>query len=84
MWLFKEVTALGDEWNDLIVSLTPEGKANVWYEFIQEENKIIIYGDRLVKVSYRLVAPRFDWPERDTNLCNGTGKAPEGSAIFVR
>jgi len=84
LWLLREITAFGDDWNDLVVSLTPEGKANVWYEFIQEENKIIIYGDRLVKVSYRLVAPRFDWPERDTNLCNGTGKAPEGSAIFVR
>jgi len=84
LWLLREITAFGDDWNDLVVTLTPEGKANVWYEFIQEENKIIIYGDRLVKVSYRLVAPRFDWPERDTNLCNGTGKAPEGSAIFVR
>jgi len=84
LWLFKEITAFGDDWNDLVVSLTPEGKTNVWYEFIPEENKVIVYGNQPVKVSYRLVAPRFDWPERDTNLCNGTGKAPEGSAIFVR
>jgi len=84
LWLFKEITAFGDEWNDLIVTLTPEGKADVWYEFMPKENKLIIYGNQPVKVSYRLMAPRFDWPERDTNLCNGTGKAPEGSAIFVR
>ena len=101
LWLFKEITAFGDDWNDLVVILTPEGKADVWYEFIPEENKIIIYGERgqsqsgtgtfgaspqdsPLKVSYRLMAPRFDWPERDTNLYNQTGKAPEGVGIFVR
>ena len=84
LWLFKEITTFGDDWNDLIVTLTPEGKANVWYEFILEENKVIIYGNESVKVSYRLVAPRFDWPERDTNLYNGTGKAGKGVGIFVR
>jgi len=84
LWLFKEITAFGDDWNDLVVSLTPEGKADVWYEFIPEENKLIIYGNHPVKVSYRLMAPRFDWPERDTNLYNQTGKAPEGVGIFVR
>ena len=84
LWLFKEITAFGDDWNDLVVSLTPEGKADVWYEFIPEENKLIIYGNQPVKVSYRLMAPRFDWPERDTNLYNQTGKAPEGVGVFVR
>jgi len=84
LWLFKEITAFGDEWNDLIVTLTPEGKADVWYEFMPKENKLIIYGNQPVKVSYRLMAPRFDWPERDTNLYNQTGKAAEGVGIFVR
>ncbi|NQU86303.1 MAG: hypothetical protein HQ541_11130 [Mariniphaga sp.] len=96
LWLFKEITVFGDDWNDLVVTLTPEGKADVWYEFIPEENKIIIYGelgtgtfgsspqDSPLKVSYRLMAPRFDWPERDTNLYNQTGKAGEGVGIFVR
>jgi len=84
LWLFKEITAFGDEWNDLVVTLTPEGKADVWYEFIPKENKLIIYGNQPVKVSYRLMAPRFDWPERDTNLYDGTGKASEGIGIFIR
>jgi len=84
LWLFKEITAFGKDWNDLVVSLTPEGKADVWYEFITEENKLIIYGNQLVKVSYRLMAPRFDWPERDTNLYNQTGEAPKGVGVFVR
>jgi len=96
LWLFKEITAFGNDWNDLVVILTPEGRAEVWYEFIPEENKIIIYGelgtgtlgaspqDSPLKVSYRLMAPRFDWPERDTNLYDGTGTAPEGVGIFIR
>ncbi|MCF7906983.1 hypothetical protein K9K85_01735 [Patescibacteria group bacterium] len=84
LWLFNEVSAFGEDWNDLVVNLTPEGKADVWYEFIPGENKLIIYGNQPVKVSYRLMAPRFDWPERDTNLYNQTGEAPEGVGIFVR
>ncbi|OQX70908.1 hypothetical protein B6D52_03195, partial [Candidatus Parcubacteria bacterium 4484_255] len=100
LWLFKEITAFGDDWDNLVVTLTPEGKANVWYEFILKENKIAVYGERalpktgtdayiesasnknsFLKVSYRLVAPRFDWPQRGTNLYNGTGK---GMGMFVR
>jgi hypothetical protein len=84
LWLFREVSAFGEDWNDLVVSLTSEGRAEIWYEFIPEENKLIIYGNQPVKVSYRLIAPRFDWPERDTNLYNQTGEAPEGVGIFIR
>jgi hypothetical protein len=101
LWLFKEITAFGDNWNDLVVSLTPEGSADVWYELIPEENRLIVYGERgrsetgtgtfgaspqdsPLKVSYRLIAPRFDWSERDTNLYNQTGEAPEGVGVFVR
>jgi hypothetical protein len=101
LWLFKEITAFGDNWNNLVVILTPEGRADVWYELIPEENRLIVYGERgrsetgtgtfgaslqdsPLKVSYRLIAPRFDWSERDTNLYNQTGEAPEGVGVFVR
>jgi hypothetical protein len=51
-----------------VVILTPEARAQVWYNFFPNKNKLIIYGDKPVNVSYRLIAPRFDWPKRATNL----------------
>ena len=79
LWLFRQITAFGENWQDLVVMLTPEGgKALVWYEFVPEKNLIIIYGDQALTVSYRLIAPRFDWPGRATNLSNG------GGGLFVR
>ena len=74
LWLFKEITAFGENWNDLVVSLTPEGRAEVWYEMDKENGFLHIFGNKSVKVSYRLIAPRFDWPERDTNLYQGDSK----------
>lgn len=68
LWLFTKITDFGQNWEDLVVNLTPEGKAQVWYELKPRENKLVFYGDKEVMVSYRLIAPRFDWPERDTNL----------------
>jgi hypothetical protein len=66
--LFKQITAFGKDWQDLVVNLTPEGRAEVWYEFNIKENTLTIFGTQPVAVSYRLIAPRFDWPDRDTNL----------------
>jgi|GEM_PF-1195569 hypothetical protein len=68
LWLFKQIIVLDKDWNDLIVALTPEGRANVWYELNPDSNQLIIYSNSDIKVSYRLVAPRFDWPEINTNL----------------
>jgi len=67
LWLFKQIIALDNEWNDLVVSLSPEGRGEVWYEFNVEENQIIFYGTNQIKVSYRLVAPRFDKEKRNGN-----------------
>ncbi|MDA2922783.1 hypothetical protein MYX07_05995, partial [Patescibacteria group bacterium AH-259-L07] len=66
-WLFREVTAFGNEWEDLVVALTPEGKADVWYELLPDENSVRIFGNKAVTVSYRLIAPRHDWPDINTN-----------------
>ena len=68
LWLFSQITAFGKDWDDLVVILTPEGRAQVWYRLLPEENKLVIYANKPVKVSYRLIAPRFDWPERNTNI----------------
>ncbi|MBU4369637.1 hypothetical protein KKG58_02625, partial [Patescibacteria group bacterium] len=68
LWLFYQITAFGNNWEDLVVMLTPEGMAHVWYELDSEENIVTIFGTKPIKVSYRLISPRFDWPERDTNL----------------
>jgi hypothetical protein len=65
LWLFYQVTDLGEDWDDLIVLLTPEGNNDVWYKIRAEKNQLIIYGKKETKVSYRLTAPRFDyenWP----------------------
>ncbi|MDA2936254.1 hypothetical protein MYX06_03490, partial [Patescibacteria group bacterium AH-259-L05] len=67
LWLFREVTAFGNAWEGLIVMLTPEGKAEVWYELMPDENSVLIFGNTSVTVSYRLIAPRHDWPDIDTN-----------------
>jgi len=83
LWLFKKVSAFGGDWQDLVVMLTPEGKADVWYEFEPEENLLIIFSNKQVKVSYRLISPRFDWPKRDTNLYNGDGKVGENIGMTI-
>jgi len=70
LWLFKQVTAFGKDWQDLVVNLTPEGRAEIWYELNEKENVLTIFGTQPVAVSYRLIAPRFDWPTRDTNLAS--------------
>lgn len=70
LWLFRQITAFGKNWQDLVVSLTPEARAEVWYELNEKENTLTIFGTKPVAVSYRLIAPRFDWPERNTNLAS--------------
>ncbi len=65
LWLFYQVTDLGEDWGDLVVLLTPEGNNDVWYKMRPERGQLIIYGKKETKVSYRLTAPRFDhesWP----------------------
>ncbi|MCX7778906.1 MAG: hypothetical protein N2259_01515 [Patescibacteria group bacterium] len=70
LWLFRQITAFGQNWQDLVVNLTPEGRAQVWYEFQPTKNQLLIYGTAPINVSYRLIAPRFDWPGRATNLAS--------------
>jgi hypothetical protein len=57
LWLFWQVS--NKNINDLTVLLTPGFEGKVWYE--KNGNKIIIYGDRAGEVSYKFLAPRFDY-----------------------
>ena len=66
LWLFAQKTDLGEEMENLIVLLTPEGeKASLWYEIVSSKNQLVIRGDKDVKFSYRLSAPRYDWRDHD-------------------
>jgi len=80
LWLFKEITDFGKKGENLVVMLTAEGRAQVWYEFRAKENKLIIYGDDPVSVSYRLIALRFD----HANHANLAPKEDQGGGIKVR
>jgi hypothetical protein len=80
LWLFKEITDFGKKGENLVVMLTAEGRAQVWYEFRAKENKLIIYGDGPVSVSYRLIALRFD----HANHANLAPKEDQGGGIKIR
>ena len=60
LWLFYQVTDFGNDWENLVALLTPEGKNNIWYEINSSEHQLLIYGEKEGRVSYRLTAPRFD------------------------
>ncbi len=60
-WLFRKITDFGAEWNGLIVSLTPGFQGQVWYKKDYASGRLFIFGSQGGEVSYRLLAPRFDW-----------------------
>ena len=67
-WLFDEITDFGKDWENLIVILTPEGRADTWYEIFPKRDLLIFYASAPINVSYRLVAPRFDYLQQPTYL----------------
>lgn len=60
LWLFSKATNLKNNFDNLIVSLTPSFDGRVWYEKDPLGKKITFYGSKDGEVSYRLTAPRFD------------------------
>ncbi len=66
LWLFWQTIKEGKNMENIMVSLTPEGgRADLWYDILPKEKKVVIYGDRTATVSYHVVAQRFDtdkWP----------------------
>lgn len=62
LWLFYQTTDFGNDWDNLVVLLTPEGNKNhLWYQAKPNKAQLVIYGETEGKVSYRLTAPRFDY-----------------------
>lgn len=61
LWLFRQITDFGDNWQNLAVLLSPGSDDKVWYKKDSGNNRLIIFGQSSSEVSYRLTAPRFDW-----------------------
>lgn len=61
LWLFRQVTDFGGDWQKLVVILSPGSENKVWYKKDPESNRLIILGQSATEISYRLTAPRFDW-----------------------
>jgi len=65
LWLFYQITDFGSDMEKLQVFLTPSFDGKVWYEKNPEKNTLIIHGDSSGEVSYRFIANRFDWTNRN-------------------
>jgi len=65
LWLFGNITEFGNDWENLVIILTPSFNGNIWYEKDIANKKLIIHSDKEGEVSFRFTAPRFDhaaWP----------------------
>ena len=65
MWLFYQVTNFGNDWEKLVVSLTPSFDGRVFYEKDVDEKTLRVKSRQSGEVSLRLVADRYDadtWP----------------------
>ncbi|MCL4404072.1 hypothetical protein M1432_01905 [Patescibacteria group bacterium] len=61
LWLFWQTIHEGQDMNDVMMTLTPEGgEANLWYDLKPNADEIIVHGNKDVAFTYMLVAPRFD------------------------
>ena len=60
LWLFYQVTTFGEDWEKLVVNLTPAFDGRVFYEEDVEAKTITIYGSEKGSVSARFIADRYD------------------------
>ena len=60
LWLFREVTNLHEQFDELVVLLSANSNTRTWYELVPESGLIQIYSSAPSTISYRLTAPRFD------------------------
>ena len=60
LWLFYQVTDFGEDWQDLVVTLTPGFDGRVFYRLLPEEKKLVVASTEPGSVSLRLFAGRFD------------------------
>ncbi|NBV77340.1 hypothetical protein EBR66_04215, partial [bacterium] len=65
LWLFYNATDFGEEWDNLVVSLTPSFDGRVFYEQNPKNNSLTIFSTMAGNVSLRMIANRYDhrkWP----------------------
>ena len=66
LWLFAKTTNLKENFDKMIVLLTPAFDGKTWYEKDVDKNHLMIFAipssisDSNLEVSYRFTAPRFD------------------------
>ncbi len=82
LWLFAQATHIRKHIDRLIVLLSAENGARVWYEIDEAERKVYLLSDTPTRVSYRMTAPRFDTAEwTNYNLDGITGFKPPSNDI---
>lgn len=64
--LFSKSANLKDNFDQLVVLLSPSFDGRVWYEKDFKNLKLIIHANRGGEVAYHLIAPRFDWKQWPT------------------
>ena len=65
LWLFYQITDLGNKFENLVVLLTPSFDGQVFYTKDVEKNTLTISGTQAGEISMRLTAHRYDhtkWP----------------------
>ncbi len=70
LWLFYQVTDFGDNWKNLVVSLTASFDGSAFYKKIPGKRELLIMADSPGEVSMHLSANRFDylkWPNLRTD-----------------
>jgi len=60
LWLFGQAAHLTKNIDKLIVLLTPQGNAKVWYQLDPGGNRVTLLSLKPTIASYRFTAPRFD------------------------
>ncbi len=76
LWLFYQITNLGEEWENMVVTLTPGFNGTAYYTKQAEKGKLVIASTNKGEVSVRLLADRFDsdeWPNLRTDQDSGWG-----------
>lgn len=70
LWLFAKVTDLERNFDKMVVNLTPSFDGAVWYEKDLENLRLTFHTHESGEVSYRLIAPRFDWNDWPMDVSN--------------
>jgi len=79
LWLFAKTTNLKENFDEMIVLLTPAFDGKIWYEKDVDKNLLTIFAipnvvlNSTIEISYRLTAPRFDF-EQWTNYSDSESK----------